>query len=284
MIGRKVHNLHKNKEILFIRKQQNMLLIFNRMAEEYLESFNHDKSRGFTLLELLVVITILAILAGAALPYVQNYVKESRIAKAKADLEEIKKALAIYETREGTYNRTDVSLLTGKYLNNPPIDPWGKAYVVATESGIVYSSGPDRINGNYDDISVNYQPPLALVQVKWIDANQSGAVDTQNVPDYLQLYFSRQVSATSPAVLTPASANAYFSWTSGSDISTSLDWANFKLESAGNLITVPLANGVSNCFGPGSDTLRVSDGSGILDMAPTPGRCISDQEVYIVSR
>ncbi|HPT47515.1 MAG TPA: prepilin-type N-terminal cleavage/methylation domain-containing protein, partial [Candidatus Rifleibacterium sp.] len=59
------------------------------------------KRAGFTLIELLVVITILAILVGAALPYVQNYVAESRLSKAKSDLEEIKKALAIYETREG---------------------------------------------------------------------------------------------------------------------------------------------------------------------------------------
>ena len=42
--------------------------------------------RGFTLIELLVVITILAVLAGAAMPYVQSYVEEARLAKAKTKL------------------------------------------------------------------------------------------------------------------------------------------------------------------------------------------------------
>jgi len=97
--------------------------------------------RGFTLIELLVVITILAVLAGAALPYVQSYVEESRLAKAKTDLEEIARAIMVYETREGDYNASDVLLLTGRYLNKSPIDPWGKAYAVSTESGTVYSSG-----------------------------------------------------------------------------------------------------------------------------------------------
>ena len=169
--------------------------------------------KGFTLIELLVVITILAVLAGAALPYVQNYVEESRIAKAKTDLEEIARALAVYETREGDYNKADVSDLTGRYLNNAPVDPWGNAYVVATDSGTVYSAGPDRLSAvaadKYDDIQVPYQPPLALVSVKWVDKNQSGAVDVQNVPDQLQLVFSRKISRVTAECIA-ANVNAWF--------------------------------------------------------------------------
>jgi len=162
--------------------------------------------KGFTLIELLVVITILAVLAGAALPYVQNYVEESRIAKAKTDLEEIARALAVYETREGDYpdidtignpvagivdGISDVSQLTGRYLNKAPIDPWGKPYVINIFSGTVYSSGPNRTAADDDDISVPYQPPLSLVAAKWVDKNQTGSVDDINVPDEVHLYFSR---------------------------------------------------------------------------------------------
>jgi len=158
--------------------------------------------KGFTLIELLVVITILAVLAGAALPYVQNYVEESRIAKAKTDLEEIARALAVYETREGEYSKPDVGDLTGRYLNKSPIDPWGSSYVVSPERGTVYSLGPDRSGvdadpdqDKFDNISVPYQPPLALVSAKWVDKNQSGAVDIQNVSDELHLSFSRKLGS-----------------------------------------------------------------------------------------
>jgi general secretion pathway protein G len=246
----------------------------------------HKTNKAFTLIELLVVITILAILAGAALPYVQNYVKESRISKAKADLDEIKKALAIYETREGVYKSTSVDQLTGRYLNNSPVDPWGKPYVIATDSGQVYSAGPDRINGNYDDIAVNYQPPLALVQVKWVDANQSGAVDTQNVPDYLQLYFSRKISSpSSDLVQNPAGAHQYFGWSASDSIDTALAWANLKLEKVGNLVTIRVATDEVDVFGPGSDTFWVRDGSGIVDVSdPTPNKCIASQTVLIMAQ
>ena len=164
--------------------------------------------KGFTLIELLVVITIIAILAGAALPYVQNYVSESRQAKAKSDLDEIARALVIYESREGDYNKKTVEDLTGRYLDRSPIDPWGVPYVVATESGIVYSLGPDRKDSDagdefaFDNIEVSYVPPLALVSVKWVDKNKSGAVDTQNVPDELHLTFSRKLASNTDYVNT----------------------------------------------------------------------------------
>ena len=244
--------------------------------------------KGFTLIELLVVITIIAILVGAALPFVQNYVLESRISKAKSDLDEIARALMVYETREGSYNASNISQIVGRYLNNSPVDPWGAQYVVATESGIVFSCGPDRIPNNYDDISAGYQPPLALVNVKWVDANNSGAVDTQNRPDYLMLQFSRKISSESLALKTPATAYNYFYCTSSDTVQNMFDWNNFKLDNSGSMITLPLADGVTNAFTAGSDTLCVSDGSGLRDLASTtvnPGgnMCISSQSVVIMS-
>ena len=248
-----------------------------------------DKS-GFTLIELLTVVAILAILVGAALPYVQNYIQETRISKAKSDLDEISKALMVYETRENSYNDNTVKVLVGRYLNNSPIDPWGVPYVVATESGIVYSCGPDRIPLNYDDISTGYQPPLAIVSIKWVDANNTGAVDTQNRPDYLMFQFSRRVASISQAVQDPSNAYQYFEWSlkDGKNIKDCFDWNNFKLDNSGVLITLPLADGLYDVFGPGSDTIWVCDGEGLRDLASTtanPGgnMCIASQSVIIMS-
>jgi prepilin-type N-terminal cleavage/methylation domain-containing protein len=53
--------------------------------------------KGFTLIELLIVITIMAILAGAAVPYVQDYVEDARIAKCREDLGELRNAIMRYE-------------------------------------------------------------------------------------------------------------------------------------------------------------------------------------------
>jgi prepilin-type N-terminal cleavage/methylation domain-containing protein len=51
---------------------------------------------GFTLLELLVVVGILAALVALALPFYQDYVNQSKLTAAEADLQTFKKALAIF--------------------------------------------------------------------------------------------------------------------------------------------------------------------------------------------
>jgi type II secretory pathway pseudopilin PulG len=231
-----------------------------------------------------VVITILAILAGAALPYVQNYVAESRIAKAKTDLEEVARALAVYETREGDYSKENVSDLTGRYLNKAPIDPWGKSYLVATDSGLVVSGGPDRDTFTEEDnIQVPYQPPLALVNVKWVDRNQSGAVDTQNSTDTIQLTFSRKLNDSMAGLLddsAPNQTNSYFAING----STTPAFSSIFDESSMNIVaskTVVYDLLVDDAFVAGSDTIEIISGHGtIIDRAGN--LCIASQAVKIL--
>ncbi len=258
--------------------------------------------RGFTLIELLVVITILAVLAGAAMPYVQSYVEEARLAKAKTDLEEIARALMVYETREGEYTSGDVSILTGRYLNKAPIDPWGKAYAVSTSAGYVFSGGPDRdlglINTDKanDNIMYSYQPPLALVSVKWVDKNNSGAVDSQNVNDELHLLFSRKLAtsdnltklmSTNSAVAEACLASCFAitsQYTKISDFIQVGKKANDVRVIASRTIVLKVSETASpEPFAVGSDTVSVLDNHNTLnDLAKDKNACISNQPVVIL--
>jgi general secretion pathway protein G len=246
--------------------------------------------KGFTLIELLVVITILAVLAGAALPYVQNYVEESRIAKAKTDLEEIARALAVYETREGEYLKDTIEDLTGRYLNKAPIDPWGSQYVVDPDSGIVYSTGPDReddTNGKYDNINVPYQPPLALVNAKWVDKNQSGAVDIKNVNDELHLTFSRKLKSTVQATNQNFSDSIVLT---NNAVAVATSYLTSSVVFASGFIvadkTVVYPINAESVFVVGRDSLTVENGQTyIVDRTtPTPNKCISGQVVKVLAQ
>ena len=258
--------------------------------------------RGFTLIELLVVITILAILAGAALPYVQNYVSESRIAKAKTDLEEIARALAVYETREGDYTKDSVEDLTGRYLNKAPIDPWGKPYFIDINAGTVYSAGPDRnLTSEEDNIKVPYQPPLALVSVKWIDRNQSGAVDVQNTRDQIQLIFSRKITPTNAQFVYANMADWFKISPDGTTPSeVTLDAANIYLVDATEadanydpkvlttnpkVVVLSLKSTYTSTtpLSPGAAYIYVSTPKAGVELTDQAGNlCISDQKVLIL--
>jgi len=205
----------------------------------------------------------------------------------------------VYETREGEYTFADVSVLTGRYLNKAPIDPWGKAYAVSTEAGYVYSGGPDRDLGNTpatiekanDNIIFSYQPPLALVQVKWVDKNNSGAVDSQNVSDELHLTFSRKLS--SPTAISIASKevlagflSSSFAITSTSDI-TNIIKHNEDYDVrviASKTIILKVAKEMKDVFSVGSDTIAVRSGhDNIYDLAtPNANACISEQPATIL--
>jgi prepilin-type N-terminal cleavage/methylation domain-containing protein len=157
---------------------------------------------GFSLIELLVVVAIIAMLVGVATPYFTDYLKESKISKAKADLDILKQAVILYNAREDQPYRgviatfppfvpilgeTDFLGLQGRFLTNIPADPWGKNYKLDPYGCFVYSDGPDS-NTHFDDLKEYYVKELALSRVEWLDVNNSRTMDS---PDKLYFHFNK---------------------------------------------------------------------------------------------
>lgn len=101
--------------------------------------------RGFTLIEILVVITILAILGALVVPKIMNRPNEARVVAARQDIRSIVQAMKLYKLDNGRYPSTEQGLKalvekpnaapvpnnwkTGGYLEKLPKDPWGGDYL-----------------------------------------------------------------------------------------------------------------------------------------------------------
>ena len=76
--------------------------------------------RGFTLIEIMVVVIIIGLLAAVIVPTVINKVDEARISKAKADIQSLETALTMYRLDNSKYPTTDQGL---QALVVQPTDP-----------------------------------------------------------------------------------------------------------------------------------------------------------------
>ncbi|HEX9685495.1 MAG TPA: type II secretion system major pseudopilin GspG [Burkholderiales bacterium] len=99
-------------------------------------------ARGFTLVEIMVVVVILGILAVLIVPRVVGRTDEARTVAAKQDVAAIMQALKLYRLDNGRYPTTEQGLAAlvtrpqgdpvpknwQKYLDKIPKDPWGNLY------------------------------------------------------------------------------------------------------------------------------------------------------------
>lgn len=102
------------------------------------------QQRGFTLIEILVVVVIIGILAALIVPRIMDRPDEARVVAAKNDIRAIQSALNLYRLDNGIYPSTEQGLLalvkkpdtgtiprnwkTGGYLDRLPHDPWQHEY------------------------------------------------------------------------------------------------------------------------------------------------------------
>jgi general secretion pathway protein G len=136
---------------------------------------NGARQRAFTLVELLLVLSILALLAGLVLPKLTGVGEKAKVKATIGQIGAFKTALDLFEAEVGQYPPSSSGLndLVNKPryakewhqgLDKVPLDPWGNPYIYVfpgrhNPNGYDISSmGPDQKAGTSDDIG-NWDSP-----------------------------------------------------------------------------------------------------------------------------
>ena len=110
------------------------------------------RRRGMTLIEIMVVITILGLIMAAVGVAVIPKLDEAKQDTARLDIANIHNALKLYYTKKGKYPDTGTglkALVDTQNLEKVPTDPWGNEYVYMNEGGkpVIMSYGADGTQG-----------------------------------------------------------------------------------------------------------------------------------------
>ncbi|MDP5008900.1 MAG: type II secretion system major pseudopilin GspG [Glaciimonas sp.] len=121
-------------------KQGNKLAFANNSGR----TFRAAKQRGFTLIEIMVVVVIMGILAALVVPKLMGRTDDARVMAARSDISTLMSALKLYKLDNQRYPTTEQGLQslvakptsgpasdgwkTGGYIDKLPKDPWGNPY------------------------------------------------------------------------------------------------------------------------------------------------------------
>jgi general secretion pathway protein G len=138
-----------------------------------MKTYVNSNIKGFTLIEIMVVIFIIATMAAVVAPKIFSQQDSAKIKKAAIDIQALEGSLELYRLQTNSIPTTEQGLDAlvnaptidpiprsypeGGIIKRLPEDPWGNAYVLLYPGEVdqydIYSFGPDGIEGSEDDIA-----------------------------------------------------------------------------------------------------------------------------------
>jgi len=119
------------------------------------------RRRGFTLLEMVIVLGIIAMIMGGAIFAMRGISGQAKPTQAKTDINSFLSALSMYKINKGHYPTSQEGLkaLLGKGMTKITQDPWGRDYIYRFPGKIeknepeIISLGEDGQENTEDDIN-----------------------------------------------------------------------------------------------------------------------------------
>jgi len=114
----------------------------------------HRRRAGMTLVEIMVVITILGLIIGVVGVSVVSYLRDAEKGVAAAQIKNLKTAVQRYRQKMSTYPQSVEEVAEYMEDKKIPKDPWNEPYIfqLRDDGFTLHSKGPDKQDGTEDDV------------------------------------------------------------------------------------------------------------------------------------